>query len=158
MYVKLFGSILDSSIWSSDLATRVVWITMLAMADEFGIVYASVTGLARRAQVSIPECRRALQILSASDEDDRSGVRGGQRIEELQGAWQLINYAKYRELRSHKQVVDAARQARNRRTDRDTSRESVTRHDVTVEAEAEAEAESEDGIGGKNGNRPGYRS
>jgi len=139
VYVKLFGSILDSSIWSADLATRVVWITMLAMADEFGVVYASVNGLARRAQVTPAECKRALKILSSSDPDDRSGVRSGQRIEELQGAWQLINYQHYRELRSHRQVVDAARQKRNRANGRDTSRTSVTRHDVTVEAEAEAD-------------------
>lgn len=142
MYVKLFGSILDSSIWSTDLATRVVWITMLAMADEFGVVHASVGGLARRAQVPIAECRRALQTLSTPDEDDRSGVRGGQRIEALQGAWQLINYQHYRELRSHKQVVDAARQARHRRRACDVSPNGVTDHDVTVEAEAEAEVEA----------------
>jgi hypothetical protein len=144
MYVKLFGSILDSSIWTTDSATRVVWITMLAMADEFGVVHASLGGLARRAQVPLKDCKRALKILSSPDADDRSGVERGVRIRQLQGAWELINYQKYRELRSRKQIVDAARQARYRKqhvtAGRDTSQSSVTRHDVTVEAEAEAEA------------------
>ena len=147
MFVKLFGSILDSSIWSTDLATRVVWITMLAMADEFGVVNASVGGLARRAQVTERECRRALKILSSPDKDDRSGVDEGVRIRPLQGAWELINYKRYRELRTKKQVVDAARQARHRhaqrRDGRDTPVTPVTSHDVTVEAEAEGEAEAE---------------
>lgn len=149
MYVKLFGSILDSSIWSTDLATRVVWITMLTMADEYGIVYASVDGLANRARVSIPECRRALRILVSGDRNSRTkNDRGtkfeGRRVETVEGGWQVINYRKYRELRSRKQIADAMRQARHRvkeATERDRHVTNVTSHDVTVEAEAEAEAE-----------------
>ena len=51
-YTKLFGSILDSTVWATPATVRVVWITMLAMADEHGVVSASVGGLARRAVVS----------------------------------------------------------------------------------------------------------
>ncbi len=146
MYVKLFGSILDSSIWSADPTTRIVWITMLAMADEFGIVYASIDGLARRAQVATQQCRKALKVLEAPDENDRSGVAQGCRIRALQGAWEVINYKKYRELRTQKQVANAARQARYRElhgvTERDNPVTSVTVGDVTTEAEAEAEAEA----------------
>jgi hypothetical protein len=153
MYVKLFGSILDSSIWSTDLATRVVWITMLTMADEYGIVYASVDGLANRARISEPECRKALKTLLAGDrnsrtKNDRGTTLEGRRIEELEGGWQVINYQKYRELRSHKQIADAARQARHRLravTERDKTVTDVTKvngHDVTVEAEAEADTEA----------------
>lgn len=156
MYVKLFGSILDSSIWSADLATRVVWITMLTMADEYGIVYASIDGLANRARISIPECRKALNTLLHGDrysrtKNDRGTKLEGRRVEELEGGWQVINYRKYRELRSRKQIVDAARQARHRDesvTGRDTPVTTVTLaktvngHDVTVEAEAEAEEDT----------------
>ena len=145
MYVKLFGSILDSSIWTTDLPTRVVWITMLAMADEHGVVMASRNGLARRAAVTPAQCRHALKTLSSPDDDDRSGVEGGIRIRELQGGWELVNYQHYRELRSRKQIADAARQARYRKGQNVTGRDgvvtTVTRHDVTVEAEAEGEAE-----------------
>jgi hypothetical protein len=147
MFVKLFGSILDSSIWATDLPTRIVWITMLAMADEFGVVHASVGGLTRRAQVSDAECRKALAVLSEPDPDDRSGIERGARIRDIQGGWELINYKKYRELRTQKQVVDAMRQARHRSrsvtSDGDMSPTIVMRHDVTTEAEAEAEEEAE---------------
>ena len=37
-FVKLHGSILDSSVWGESKATRLVWITMLAMADGEGTV------------------------------------------------------------------------------------------------------------------------
>jgi hypothetical protein len=143
VYVKLFGTILDSSIWATDLATRVVWITMLAMADEFGIVSASVGGLARRACVSEKECAKALKNLLSPDPDSRTKEHDGRRIEPLEGGWRLLNYAKYRELRTRKQMADAMRQTRHRHSKRDTSRQPVTSHDVTTEAEAEAYAEAE---------------
>ncbi len=147
MFVKLFGSILDSSIWETDCETRVVWITMLAMANEYGVVSASVTGLARRAVISTVACERALRILGAPDQDDRSGVAEGRRITALQGGWQLVNYKAYRELRSTKQIVAAMRQRKHRAgqhgvttpNGRDESPVSVTSNDVTTEAEAEAE-------------------
>ncbi len=151
MYVKLFGSILDSSIWAQDSDTRVVWITMLAMADSEGIVNASIDGLAHRARVSIPACRHALHVLSGPDDFDRSGEGDGHRIEALRGGWQLVNYALYRELRSVKQVQDAMRQRRHRAkeagvtgvTERDAGVTSVTDNDVTTEADRETEAEAE---------------
>ena len=40
-YTKLFNSILASTIWRADDKTRIVWITLLAMADKHGIVEAS---------------------------------------------------------------------------------------------------------------------
>lgn len=138
MYVKLFGSILDSSIWAADLATRVVWITMLAMADEYGIVYASVTGLARRAAVSDSACRKALKALASPDGESRTETHEGRRIEALEGGWRLLNYQKYRELRTRKQMADAIRQSRHRHKQRDESHASVTSNDVTTEAVAVA--------------------
>ena len=166
MYVKLFGTILDSSIWAADAPTRIVWITMLAMANENGVVLASVDGLARRAQVSLKDCQKALRALSRRDYNDRSGVKGGRRIQALQGGWELINYQRYREIKTQKQLEAAARTARWRErqrvtgdTERDTSHTHVTgdreRHtvqkgvtgenvtSVTTEAEAEAEAKAE---------------
>jgi len=114
MYVKIFGSILDSSIWEADSDTRVVWITMLAMADEHGMVYASESGLARRAQLSADKLAAALSVLENPDEDSRDKTNEGRRLERLEGAWQILNYHKYRELRTSKQMADSARQKRYR--------------------------------------------
>jgi hypothetical protein len=110
--VKLYGSILDSSVWSEPLATRVVWIAMLAMADANGCVSASVNGLARRAQVSREDVETALATFLAPDPDDRSGVEEGRRICVIRGGWQIINHSYYRELRTEKQVQNADRQRR----------------------------------------------
>ncbi len=105
-YVKLFGSILDSTVWDTPPPIKVVWITMLAMADRDGIVEASVPGLAKRAGVERGECERALALFSAPDPDSRSRDFEGRRIEAIDGGWRLLNYDKYRERAS----ADAARE------------------------------------------------
>lgn len=105
MYTKLYSTILDSSIWSSSDSTRLVWITMLAMATKNGIVHASVDGLARRANVPLERVQDALLELSSPDPQDKSGVRDGRRIVAMQGCWQLVNFDFYRETRS----IDAVR-------------------------------------------------
>ena len=50
-FVKVHSSILDSSVWLEDDRTRIVWFTLMAMADRDGRVEASVPGLANRARV-----------------------------------------------------------------------------------------------------------
>lgn len=115
MYTKLYSTILDSSIWSRSDATRLVWVTMLAMATKNGMVHASIDGLARRANISLELTRQALDELASPDEHDKSGVQSGCRIVQMQGCWQLINFEFYREAKS----IDAVRkqQWRERQAD-----------------------------------------
>lgn len=96
-YTKLFNSILASTIWRADDKTRLVWITLLAMADRHGVAEGSIPGLADFARVSIPDCEAALARLSAPDSYSRSQVQDGRRIEAVDGGWRLVNHAKYRQ-------------------------------------------------------------
>lgn len=125
-FVKLYSTILDSSIWSESKDTRLVWITMLAMADQHGHVEASVGGLARRAQVSREECEAALLVLSSPDPDDKSGVDDGRRIQKTDRGWEITNHRHYRDFRTEQQVRGAERVRRHREKN-----QSVTRNDVT---------------------------
>jgi len=70
---------------------------MLAMADQFGVVEASVPGLSDMARVTVAECREALDELQQPDPDSRSSEQEGRRIEKVEGGWRLINHGKYRE-------------------------------------------------------------
>jgi len=148
-FVKIHATILDSSVWAEPHATRIVWITMLAMADEHGVVQASVSGLARRAAVSREECEIALHTFLGPDEDTRDGT-AGQRIEKVPGGWLILNHSEYRERRTHAQIKTAARVAKHRDKKRQEREGCVTGNDVTPgngisppEAEAEAEAEAD---------------
>ena len=95
-YVKLFSSLLASTIWNEDLETRVVWITMLAMANRDGVVEGSIPGLAHHARVRLEAAHKALKKLSAPDPFSRSKESEGRRIIAIDGGWLLVNHKKYR--------------------------------------------------------------
>lgn len=95
-YTKLDCGITDSTIWQAPDATRLVWITMLAMVDQNGYVGASMPGLAGRARVSLDACIAAVKTLESPDLWSRSKEHEGRRIAEADGGWILLNHAKYR--------------------------------------------------------------
>ncbi len=95
-YTKLFNSILASTIWRADHVTRIVWITLLAMADRHGVAEGSIPGLADFARVTIAECESALTQLQAPDTYSRSQEHEGRRIQAVDGGWLILNHAKYR--------------------------------------------------------------
>lgn len=80
---------------------KVVWISMMAMADAEGCVMASVPGLADAARVSLEQCQEALLVLGSPDPWSRTKALEGRRIVEVDGGWKLVNYKKYRELGRH---------------------------------------------------------
>ncbi len=95
-YTKLFSTILASTIWKAPDKTRIVWITLLAMADQRGIAEGSIPGLAGFANVTVEECETALAELMAADKYSRTKDWDGRRIEEVDGGWLLLNHGKYR--------------------------------------------------------------
>ena len=98
-FTKLFSSITASTIWSESAETKVVWITMLAMSDAVGYVYASVPGLAKIAGVSMDDTIKALDLLLSPDKWSRDKDNEGRRIEEIDGGWAILNHPKYRKRR-----------------------------------------------------------
>jgi hypothetical protein len=99
-YTKLFGSITASTVWSEPYATRVVWVTMLAMADRNGDVFASIPGLARYANVTLAEAEAALQSFLSPDPYSRTEDSEGRRVEVVDGGWKLLNHAKFGAIRN----------------------------------------------------------
>ena len=95
-YTKLFHSILDSSVWQEDDRTRLVWITLLAMADQHGEIQASIPGVAKRAGVPLESAEAAIGKLMAPDRYSRTPDHEGRRIAKIEGGWEILNHAKYR--------------------------------------------------------------
>lgn len=154
-YVKIFESLLDSSVWSESPDTKVVWITMLVMADQYGEVEASIPGLARRAGVSVDSCEKAIEVFMSPDSYSRTPDHEGRRIARIEGGWEIFNYEKYRFRKSTEHSREVARLRQQRRRERLKSENvvtpvtpchAVTERDVTIchgKAEAEAKAEEE---------------
>jgi hypothetical protein len=95
-FTKLFNTILTSSIWNEDDKTRIVWITMLALANRYGEVGASIDGLAHQARMKLDDCKKAIHILESPDASSRTPDNEGRRISKIQGGWQILNYSMYR--------------------------------------------------------------
>lgn len=151
-YTKLFSSIITSTIWTEDDQTRIVWITMLALADKNGEVQGSIPGLARIAGVPVESCREAIAKLLAPDPDSRTKDLDGRRIEEIDGGWSLINHAKYRAIASREDSKErnAERQRRfksrqgNAKVTQGNAKVTEANGAVTQDRDiAEAEADTE---------------
>lgn len=122
-FALLFSSLLDSTIWVGQPHHVVrVWIAMLLMKDERGLVSVPVPGLARRACVTIQETEEALAILGSPDPYSRSPEHEGRRIEAVRGGWLVLNHASYRSKQFLEQERERKREdARRRRSDQSTS-------------------------------------
>ena len=144
-FTKLHQAILHSSVWSQPHYVRVVWVSMLAMANADGVVEASISGLARAANVTLEECREALELLMGPDDESRDGT-SGERVARVEGGFYLLNYANYRDRQTKQQAAAAERMRKKRaeqRGDENVRERARTCEPVTLcstEAEAEAEA------------------
>lgn len=152
-YTKLFSEILDSTVWRAGDSTRLVWITMLAMADKNGEVMASVPGLADRAKVGMDECVAALETLKSPDEWSRSQEHDGRRIIEIDGGWEILNHAKYRRKASEEDRREKSAERMRRYRERNAASRDVTvrksdTKNLKQKAEAEAEQTHSSSVGG----------
>jgi hypothetical protein len=143
-YTKLFSSIIASTIWRTGDKTRLVWITMLAMADQFGVVEASVPGLSDMARVTVAECREALDELQQPDPDSRSSEQEGRRIEKVEGGWRLINHGKYREKMSRDERREYQRlyQRSYRKQNVNSDSDKLTKFDIQKQKQKQNRTET----------------
>lgn len=147
-FTKLDSGIVNSSIWSEPLATRVVWITMLALSNRFGLVKASTSGIQRSANVSVEQCEEAMDILQAPDLDSRSLDFDGRRIERVDGGWKILNYERYREF-TYSDSEEALRQrkCRDKKKAVTSCDNSVTVSDTSVHSASVSASASVSGVG-----------
>ncbi len=143
-FTKLFSSITESTIWTENSETRLVWITMLAMADSRGRVWASIPGLANRARVTIEHVESALEKFLGPDKYSRTPDNEGRRIEVIDGGWRLLNHAKYRAIRDDEAIKESKRNYINTRRAKERSVEgSRTPSNGSEDGRANAESESD---------------
>jgi hypothetical protein len=148
-YTKVFASIVSSTLWCEDSDTRVVWITMLAMADRHGEVTATIPGLARIACVPLEACEAALAKFLAPDKYSRTETAEGRRIEKIEGGWAIINHAKYRLMASKEDQKEKTAERTRRYRDRHTPSHTVTvtHRDAAVTQDRDIAEAEEDSYG-----------
>ncbi len=113
---------------------------MLAISDPYGIVSASIPGLASVSNVSVDETRLAVKNLLSPDPDSRTKDYEGRRIEEIDGGWRILNYVKYRKMLSEAERADyKAKWIREKRRQMSTL---STESDVNGQKSTDASASS----------------
>ena len=95
-FTKLVPEIVMSSIWNESPEVRCVWITMLAIKDENGIVLGTEETLARIANVTLQHVTDAIERFSSPDKNSRTPDNEGRRIAKYDGGWIVLNHGKYR--------------------------------------------------------------
>ena len=100
MFVKVFDDILMSSIWDEDVETRLFWIALLVLADQNGYVRGTPQALARLANLDVAAVEKALEILSTPDSRSRTKENEGRRLAVAPGGYVILNYPKYRAIRT----------------------------------------------------------
>jgi hypothetical protein len=135
MYAKLFSSLIASSLWSEDDKTRILFVTMLAMADWEGFVDASPAGLAPLARMSLTDCKIALEKLMSPDPESKNPDNEGRRIAKVEGGFLVLNYTIFRnkESKEYKRSQDRERQRRKRAKDKALSRNVTQCHAMSPE-------------------------
>lgn len=140
-FVKIYGSkLLKSTLWMECVEARLLFLGMLAEADEHGVVdIPSVKVLAHRMNMTVEQTERGLAVLEAPDEESRSADDDGRRVVREGRVWRIVNSRKYREMRTENQERDRLRKIRERasdtsgqaRTDSDSSDASESVQDKT---------------------------
>lgn len=141
-YSKLDCGIVDSSLWEMPHEYLRVWIAMLAKTDATGYVRVAAPAMARLCHLTREDFDRIIDAYCSPDPESRTSDHNGRRLEKVEGGWQILNYAKYRE--GLKQPDSSAGRMRKLREKRkcDGSAVTVTVGDAYAEAEAEAEAKN----------------
>ena len=148
-FTKLESRIIGSTIWTEDDHTRLLWITMLALADRDGYVGASVPGLASLARIPLESAERAIEKFLSPDRYSRSQEHEGRRIMVSERGWTLLNYARIRGLRDteERREYEAERKRRYRAKQEDSPAMSLDVRDspaMSAQAETETDAEREE--------------
>jgi hypothetical protein len=157
-FTKLHSTIISSSIWNESDDVRIVFVTMLAMADENGVIRASVGGLAHQARKSKEDTERALTVLSSPDSDSTRKVEDGRRIIAIEGGWQLVNHGFYRELGMSEETKaywrEKQREHRQKSVEKNTCQgQSMTSQRPSASASS-SDSEVVGGCGGKDAAGP----
>lgn len=166
MYGKLFASLYQGTL-RGRANEILVFTNLIAHADRDGFVDKHWRAISEEVGLSVDDVKCACAALEAPDPESRTPDQGGARIERMDDhrawGWRIVNYAKYREIKSaeERRVQNRAAQQRRRSADvsncHHASATVITRHHasavvstgqqpsaVSAHVDAEVEAEAKD--------------
>lgn len=147
MYGKIFSSMFEGSLYGNPDAI-IVMMVLIVLADAEGCIDMTAAAIAARTSFPIETVRKGLAKLSEPDPNSRTDTEDGRRIVLLDDhrdwGWRLVNYAKYREIRTAEERRAYWRQWKRdqRQATKSTGRPQLSTVSTKVEVDAEVEAKA----------------
>lgn len=147
MYGKIFTSMYDGTLrtkWQALVAFQ----QLIVLADQDGVVDMTVEAIAARTGIPLGVIAEGIEFLEQPDKFSRSPDSDGKRLNRLNQhrpwGWQIVNYAKYRNMRSAEDRREYHRQYyhdknRNKSRKKLNSAQQSAQHRSTDSTKAEAE-------------------
>lgn len=134
MYAKVFKSMYDGSMYGAGTTIFAVWGWVLINADKEGFVEINPKRLADILGTESAQVSTAIDYLMAEDPHSRTKTLNGRRIEKIgEFKYHIVNYVKYREIRSAEQRREQNKEAKRRsRAKNKESQQHVSTASATV--------------------------
>jgi len=155
MYGKIFSSMFEGSLYGNPDAI-IVMMVLIVLADSEGCVDMTPGAIAARTSFPLETVKRGLAKLSEPDPNSRTDTEDGRRIVLLDDhrdwGWRLVNYAKYREIRTaeerraywRKWKRDQRQSTKDQQqANKSTARPQLSTVSTKVEVDAEVDAKAE---------------
>lgn len=116
MYAKVYAKILDSTV-ARDWFVRHVFMDLIVLADRDGVVDMPIDQIAYRTRGDAAVIARAIEILARAEPESRTQEYEGRRLEAIDDAgygWKILNYTKYRNLKSSAELAESNRERQRR--------------------------------------------
>jgi hypothetical protein len=143
-YTKLFGDIVDSSIWREPPEYFKVWIALLVLCDPDGFVRGSIGWLSMKTGIPDLMCADAIKKFSEPEKESRTSDHEGRRIEILSDGFLVLNYLKYRDMLSTNPTAVATRERVRLHRERYKALRNVTTVTPAPPADADEDADASD--------------
>jgi hypothetical protein len=123
-FFKVNRRLFESSVWEEDPATRVLWLTLLALAQDpinrshgEGVIIITPGNLLRKAFLPRDEFDRAIQRLTSPDMHSRTNP-GEARLEILENGYRIPAFAEYHDRDKYEGWLEQKRIAGQKRAAR----------------------------------------
>ena len=117
MYCKLFASLYQGTLRGRSNEI-LVFTNLLAHATKEGDVDKHFRAIAEETGLTLDEVKAAIEVLESPDEESRSPEAQGARLQRIDEhrvwGWRIVNYAKYRAIRSEEDRAEQNRLAQAR--------------------------------------------
>ena len=163
MYAKIFTSLYQGTLRGNSHCI-LVFTNLLAHADRDGIVDIHPRAIAEEVGLTREQVQAAIDELEAPDPESRSPDEQGRRITRVDAhrawGWLVVNYAKYRAIRSEDDRREQNREAqarwRAKQADNKPSKPSISNVSRASAGSAQGDGEGEGEVDTNTGARGGF--